>query len=417
CKTGSTDSSSSDYGAGGAGIGCTQVLSPTNQLNNDLFHDKDPIRTEKEGVKYLANLLDPAIDQLGLVAFSNNVYNGTTHGIQQRAELQCLRWAAENDPQGVLKCFDPATNPISFTQVIKSVEIHDNTGGTNISEGLREGLEELGIEAGNNTGIDSNCSPGINDKSVCDRQGTARRVLILLTDGVPNDDDNCPASNLWMGEHGQGSQDYDCAIYYAQQAANQNVSLFTIGLGPGFDPDLLAAMATGVDPTTGDVYFAPRCGQFFAVPRANDLDLVFEGIVEAARNCTTPVSALALTKSGPATAVAGQPILYTLTLTNTLGLTINNVRITDTLPVGANYVSGGTRVGNVVSWTLASLAAHDTVQTSFIVTATQTITNADYGVTSGDGFRTTGTQSVTTVIDTGGEPSLGNRYYIPVIFK
>lgn len=288
CKTSNTDSAASSYGAGGAGVGCTQVLSLTNNLNNDLYHDEDPIRSEKEGVKHLADLLDPAIDQLALVAFSNYVYNGTTNGIRQRAELQCLRWAAANDAQGVLKCFDPTTDPISFTQVIKSVEIHDNTNGTNIAEGLREGLEELGIEAGNNTGIDSDCRPGIDDKSVCDRQGTARRVLILLTDGTPNDDDGCPATNLWTGIYGQGRRAYDCAIYYAQQAATQNVSLFTVGLGPGYNPDLLTAMATGTDPTTGDVYFEPRCGQFFAVPKMSDLDRAFEAIVEAARNCVTP---------------------------------------------------------------------------------------------------------------------------------
>ncbi|MCB0163556.1 MAG: VWA domain-containing protein, partial [Anaerolineae bacterium] len=250
CKTSSADSTSSLYGAGGAGIGCTQVLSLTNHLNNDLYHDEDPIRSEKEGVKYLADLLDPAIDQLALVAFSNNVFNGTTNGIRQRAELQCLRWAAANDVLGVLKCFDPATNPISFTQVIRSVEIHRINGGTNIPEGLREGLEELGIETPNNTGITSDCAPAINDKRVCDRQGMARRVLILMTDGIPNDDDNCPAAdNLWAGTRGQGRRPYNCAIYYAQQAANHNVSLFTIGIGPGFDPDLLAAMATGTDPT------------------------------------------------------------------------------------------------------------------------------------------------------------------------
>lgn len=280
CKTSSSDSSSSAYGAGGAGIGCTQVLTTTNNLKNDLYHDEDPIRSAKEAVKNFAARLDPKFDQIGFVAYSNDVFNGTTNGISQRAELQCLKWATKNSAQGVRKCYDPTTTPISYTNVIRTVEIHDNTNWTNIPIGMREGLEELGVETPNNTGIDSNCKPGINDKSVCDRQGAARRILVLMTDGSPNDDDGCPApSNLWQGEFGQGRKAYDCSIYYAQQAANKNVTLYTIGVGSGVNFDLLTAMATGTDPTTGDVYFQPRGGEYFPAAKPSDLDLIFDTIL------------------------------------------------------------------------------------------------------------------------------------------
>ncbi|MCB9078716.1 MAG: VWA domain-containing protein, partial [Anaerolineaceae bacterium] len=280
CKTSSTDAASGDYGAGGAGIGCTQVLTATNNLNNDLFHDEDPIRSAKEAVKNFAARLDPKFDQIGFVAYSNDVFNGTTNGIRQRAELQCIKWATKNSPQGVRQCYDPATNPISYTQVIKTVEIHDNTNGTNIPIGMREGLEELGVETPNNTNINSNCNPAINDKSVCDRQGAARRILVLMTDGSPNDDDGCPApNNMWTGTFGQGRKAYDCSIYYAQQAANKNVTLYTIGVGSGVNFDLLTAMATGTDPTTGDKYFEPRGGAYFPAAKPSDLDLIFDTIL------------------------------------------------------------------------------------------------------------------------------------------
>lgn len=500
CKTSRNDTTASAYGAGGAGVGCTQVTTTTNNLNNDLFRDVEPLRSAKEAVKSLANTIGPANDQLGLVAFSRNVYNQPT----ERSELQCLRWATANSPDGEQKCYNPALNPISYTNVVQVVENQDNTSSTNIAEGLREGLEELGIETVNNTGIDNNCTAAVNDKSVCDRQGTAGRTLILFTDGVPNTSDNCPATNLWMGDQGQGQKPYDCAIYYAQQAANANVSLFTIGLGPGPDPDLLAAMATGTDPTTGDTYFTGQCGQFFPITNLNDLDSTLEQVVEAARNCSRPplpqaqitslsgydniqplspfivslgnhppgntydiylddfqvahricdnvfvgvlgdievacslaavppglydlysvvagttgppialpdfqvevvsgLSALTIDKSGPTTAAVGQPILYTLTVTNNLAQAVNDLLITDTIPAGASYLSGGTRSGNVVSWPVSSLGAGATVQKSFIVTATQTITNDDYGVTSGDSYQAIGTKSVTTSVEPGNLP-------------
>ncbi|MCB0224518.1 MAG: VWA domain-containing protein [Anaerolineae bacterium] len=281
CKTSSTDSTVGDYQAGGTGIGCTLVLTTTNQLNNDLYHDEDPIRSAKEAVKNFAARLDPKFDQIGFVAYSNNVFNGTTSGVPQRAELQCIKWATKNAAQGVRQCYDATVpNVISYTKVIRTVEIHDNTNGTNIPEGMREGLEELGVETPNNTGINSNCAPGINDKSVCDRQGAARRVLVLMTDGSPNDDDNCPApSNMWQGEFGQGKKSYDCSIYYAQQAANKNVTLYTIGVGSGVNFDLLTAMATGTDPTTGEKYFEPRGGAYFPAAKPSDLDLIFDTIL------------------------------------------------------------------------------------------------------------------------------------------
>ena len=68
---------------------------------------------------------------------------------------------------------------------------------------------------------------------------------------------------------------------------------------------------------------------------------------------TSPI--LTLSKSGPAVALLGEAITYTLLVTNT-GITATNVLITDTIPAGVQYVSGGVRVGDVISWTINELA-------------------------------------------------------------
>ncbi|MGB0386413.1 MAG: choice-of-anchor Q domain-containing protein, partial [Ardenticatenaceae bacterium] len=110
------------------------------------------------------------------------------------------------------------------------------------------------------------------------------------------------------------------------------------------------------------------------------------------------ITMLTISKSGPATVLAGDPVTYTLAISNSGQLTATNLVITDTLPTGANYVSGGTLAGNVVSWTLPTLPPTSTISVQFVVTATQTITNSDYAVTADGGHSATGSTSVTTVV-------------------
>ncbi len=105
---------------------------------------------------------------------------------------------------------------------------------------------------------------------------------------------------------------------------------------------------------------------------------------------------LAIAKSGPAYAEAGAPITYTLTVTNSSPVPATNLLITDTLPAGATYLSGGTLVGDEVRWTVPSLAGENHLSVQFAVSAQATITNADYGVSADSGASATGQTPVVT---------------------
>jgi hypothetical protein len=164
------------------------------------------------------------------------------------------------------------------------VEEREPGGSTNIAEGMREALEELGVEVpGYIDNVDSDCNYYTNysadgDKHACDRRGAARRVIILLTDGSPNQSVSCGTFN-WQGNFGAGKNSYNCAMYYSQQAADNNVVVYTIGIGSGVNRDLLTAMATGEDPGTGDVYFSSRGGRYYPAARPSDLDGIFQDIL------------------------------------------------------------------------------------------------------------------------------------------
>jgi hypothetical protein len=116
-------------------------------------------------------------------------------------------------------------------------------------------------------------------------------VLVLLTDGMPNTNPGSCAPgggrpDLWDGLIGPNDDNFECAVYYAWEAANNNVTVYAIGLGAGVNIDLLNTIATGVDPRGGvlddgnDVtYFSGRDGQFFNAATPEDLDAIFSTIL------------------------------------------------------------------------------------------------------------------------------------------
>jgi Flp pilus assembly protein TadG len=290
CKLNAND------GGLGSGSGCSSVLTTTRRLEDDLYSGVQPIRGAQEAVKRFVLRLQPQFDQVGFVAFTGSVINNDGVDEVSRSKLQCLKWAQNHHSQGGQGCYDNSVGtPISYTHVLKAIERHWPRGGTSIAEGMREGLVELGVSG---YAADSNCTDTVgnpagtdDDGHACDRGGAARRVLILLTDGMPNGNPgscnpNDTGQDLWDGLIGPDDDNFECAMYYAWQAAENNVTVYAIGLGAGVNGDLLTAMATGVDPRGGvlndgnDVtYFNGRGGTYENAATPEDLDQIFSNIL------------------------------------------------------------------------------------------------------------------------------------------
>jgi Flp pilus assembly protein TadG len=297
CKLNANDNAN---GGRGSGSGCSSVLTTTNRLEDELYSGIQPIRGAQEAVKRFVLRLQPQFDQVGFVAFTTDVIDNEGVNKVSRSKLQCLRWATLHDPNGngVQGCYDSSVGtPISYTHVLKAIERQWPVQSTDIAEGLKEGLVELGIPG---HATDSNCTDNVADPAgtdddghACDRGGAARRVIILLTDGMPNmNPGSCAPTvgsgrpDLWDGLIGPNDDNFECAMYYAWVAAENNVTVYTIGLGAGANPDLLTAIATGVDPRGGVLndgndytYFNGRGGMYQNASTPDDLDQIFSNIL------------------------------------------------------------------------------------------------------------------------------------------
>jgi len=120
---------------------------------------------------------------------------------------------------------------------------------------------------------------------------------------------------------------------------------------------------------------------------------------------------LTIEKSGPAMATAGTLITFVITVTNDGDADAMGLVITDVVPSGAYYVSGGTLDANTVRWAVPSLATATSVQVSFVVTASQTITNSDYRVSAEGNVSAVGQEPVVTIVKT---PS---KIYLPIVLN
>ena len=148
--------------------------------------------------------------------------------------------------------------------------------------------------------------------------------------------------------------------------------------------------------TTTAVYNWATAGEEFVFVGVENCGS-FAGGVQPVRIRTTEDPDLAITKVGPATLTAGETITYTLTITNSGGLTATNLLVLDDLPSGASYVGGGTLAGATVRWDIPELPGYGGVaEVSYAVTATSTITNSGYSVSATGGHSATASEPVVT---------------------
>jgi uncharacterized repeat protein (TIGR01451 family) len=115
-------------------------------------------------------------------------------------------------------------------------------------------------------------------------------------------------------------------------------------------------------------------------------------------------ASLEISKSAPTVSYPGSLLVYNLSVTNNgIGTDATGVVVTDTIPSGTIYATGGNDYANgVVTFTLpAEIAWGTTVEYSFGVTVTASygseIINDHYGVDSNETFPVSGTPVTTTI--------------------
>ncbi len=211
---------------------CTADMYPQPyRLLDDLYDDEQPMRGSVEAAKRFVRRLDPRYDQIGYVSYNNRAT------IESR--LECLvRRGADTCAAG----YDPdsgySSNVVENT-VISKLESTNASGGTNIGDGVRRGIDVL-----SNRVVDGTQHYG--------RPGAAH-IMVVMTDGQTNTLDNLPSAcsselSLWPPSVGAsyGStvhRSQVCTVYYAMQARNNGIVIYSITLGAGPDVDLMRHIA------------------------------------------------------------------------------------------------------------------------------------------------------------------------------
>ena len=98
-------------------------------------------------------------------------------------------------------------------------------------------------------------------------------------------------------------------------------------------------------------------------------------------------SPFSINKTAPSSVVSGQPLTYTIIVSNTSGTATSSVVITDALPSGAFYVGCGggacSESGGVVTWSGLTVPPYSAINVTFVVTACSgPLVNSAYGVAS-----------------------------------
>jgi len=197
-----------------------------------------------------------------------------------------------------------------------------------------------------------------------------------------------------LGGFGSSDPDGDPLFYLWQQTG-----------GP------MGVSLTDADTTTATFDVPPLGGVYTFTLTVSD---TFGAADSDTTNVTVNLPALEVAKSGPDEVDAGEPITYTLVVTNSGPVAASFLVITDALPAGAGFViasDGGELVGDVVSWAVDSLGALDWLTRTFTVTATDTITNTDYRVSCVEGVSGVGGVPVVT------EVISERKVYLPLVLK
>jgi len=202
---------------------------------NWIFDDEQPLRGAAEASKRFITRLDPKYDQIGLVTYSSRATIANP--------LECVRRLGSDD----------CDLDVIEDTVVEVLNDTHASGGTNIAEAVLKGIEVL-----SNT-------PGQYGRP------SAAHIMIVMTDGEANqigglDTPTCYAQDYWPQNTGSTSRDQakDCSVYYARQARNNGIVIYTITLGNTADIELMQYIAE----LTGGVHRH--------APRPEQLDPIFD---------------------------------------------------------------------------------------------------------------------------------------------
>jgi uncharacterized repeat protein (TIGR01451 family) len=124
---------------------------------------------------------------------------------------------------------------------------------------------------------------------------------------------------------------------------------------------------------------------------------------------------LTITKSAPAQVDPGALITYELVVKNNLaGIPVQNLIISDTIPIYATNVTGPEEiVDGVAIWRVPELAGGTSVTKTMTVRAERTLVNSDYGAIAEDGrWRALGEEVIVTWVGNT-DPGVGDGVVIP----
>ncbi len=202
---------------------------------HDIYDDEQPIRGAKEAAARFIERFDPQYDQIGYVT-----YSGSATIV---SELECVR------RRGVESC----TMDVINTYVTSRVRASNASGSTNIPHGVRLGIDVLSNRTGH-----------------YGRPGAAH-IMVFMTDGETNqlsgvETPTCYAQDYWPNNIGNTTIDRskDCTVYYARQARNNGIVIYSITLGDGADIELMQYIAE----LTGGIHRH--------APRPEQLDPIFD---------------------------------------------------------------------------------------------------------------------------------------------
>ncbi|MBN1262062.1 MAG: VWA domain-containing protein [Anaerolineae bacterium] len=241
---------------------CTAPINPQERYKDDLFDDEQPIRGALEAAKKFVRRLDPKYDQIGYVSYS------TTAAVE--SELQCLRRLGAGASECVDRLDEYHSSETIEETVIEDLDDTNAGGSTNIGDGIRRGIDVLSNKPGH-----------------YGRPGAAH-IMIVMTDGEANqcpprpgygsgDDTGCnKGGNPCYAEdfypNNTGNQTYDrakdCTVYYAQQARNNGIVVYTITIGGTADIEIMETVAE----LTGGIHRH--------APRPEQLDDIFDELYE-----------------------------------------------------------------------------------------------------------------------------------------